>query len=229
MTSLQFADFPAELRLVIWRHALARRSILNPVGLKCLLFSDAPAISQSCHEAREMVRATHRLVTLPRPHHSRAKTGNGRLSVWLDFSSTVILLGSAAAATSLLSLTHYCDLFRHVAVVWSDFSLLFNLGRTLAQQCPSLETLTLILPFPPDSEDVLVADFSRDLSEAEAMDLVNVVLMDGPGADWPAVPLNKTYFASHFMHVFGDCRRAPTLKLFGVEHHHTVTSSNYIP
>lgn len=229
MTLLQFVEFPAELRLLVWRNSLTRRSLLDLAGPKCLLFSDALAISRSCHEAREMVQATHRLVTLPCPHYSRGRTGNGRLSFWLDFSSTVILLGSATTATSLLSLTHYCELFRHVAVVWSDFSLLFSLGRTLAQNCPSLETLTLVLPSPPGSDDVLVPSLGRDLLEDEAVDLVNMVLTDQPGADWPAVPLNKTYFASHFMHVFDDCRQAPTLKLFGVHHHHLVPTPDYIP
>ncbi|KAK8867358.1 hypothetical protein PGQ11_005936 [Apiospora arundinis] len=165
-----FRDLPAELRLLIWKEALAidcvwaavlaeretehldgTRRIVREARFRMHFVGPSPHwVGQACHEARE----TMKLVFGPPfrgPRGPKLIVGDKTRSdkedryYWINPAATVLVLHSPRHSTRLLRGFARDELARieHLAVFWAHWATIAAFNMRLRQECPGLRTLII--------------------------------------------------------------------------------------
>ncbi|KAM4054489.1 hypothetical protein HRG_005334 [Hirsutella rhossiliensis] len=159
-----FAQFPAEVRQLVWRYALAqswsfsRLKRVNGGGLG-LVGKLHRSVGQACREARGVMQATHELIN-----------GLG----YVDFARHLFFFRDAKADRGVMQqAANGCDLLRrirHVVLGPRDWPRLWHSLETMGSRCAELRALVVVAPWF-DPAAILEAHGGSPEAAFEALDV----------------------------------------------------------
>ena len=207
-----FQALPLELRLQIWKQALSVRSVWAAIhdcnadrdfGASRTPFivayiGPAPYLAGlSSREARRLLEQSYFKPLRGPRNGSATRVG----CYWVDLDTTVVYLGDASKATTVVNSFGVDELskFKHVALRWYQFASLARTCQRLATLCPALRTIIVQLG---EMEVATKLPLYQPLSLETAAYYAALSEYAGPALGYEE--LDAPHFRSLLLEYFGD-------------------------